>query len=221
MAQSEVLRKITVRFNWSKSLLKFIGILSISSIYEHFDQIFIFVMQSDIKNHYRWEYILFLLLLSLLLFSCFRQQFDNHCHNRQHRSDTGEDEQKHNKNFPSVQAFRQRRLPPLVVVGENLVEETEMPFLLPLVKENKILLPLVTENKVLVFRLLVLLVNEDEIRIFLLALVLNLSSNTLCARNCSYVLRAFIPDQSLQKSLLSILSPCLSNTICLKNFNRH
>ena len=123
--------------------------------------------------------------------------------------------------FPSVQAFRQRRLPPLVVVGEDLVEETEMPSLLPLVKENKILLPLVTENKVLVFRLLVLLVNEDEIRIFLLALVLNLSSNTLCARNCSYVLRAFIPDQSLQKSLGSVLSPCLSNTICLKNFNRH
>ena len=124
-------------------------------------------MQSDIKNHYRWEYILFLLLLSLLLFSCFRQQFDDHCHNRQHRSDTGEDEQKHNKNFPSVQAFRQRRLPPLVVVGENLVEETEMP----------VLLPLVNENKVPHFRLLVPLVNENEIRIFLLALVLNLGSD--------------------------------------------
>ena len=125
-------------------------------------------MQSDIKNHYRWEYILFLLLLSLLLFSCFRQQFDDHCHNRQHRSDTGEDEQKHNKNFPSVQAFRRRRrLPPLVVVGENLVEETEMP----------VLLPLANESKIPHFRLLVPLVNENEIRIFLLALVLNLSSD--------------------------------------------
>ena len=111
----------------------------------------------------------FPLLFSLLLFSCFRQQFDNHCHNRQHRSDTGEDEQKHNKNFPSVQAFR---LPPLVVVGENLVEETEMP----------VLLPLANESKIPHFRLLVPLVNENEIRIFLLALVLNLSSNTLCTR---------------------------------------
>ena len=146
----------------------------------------------------------FPLLFSLLLFSCFRQQFDNHCHNRQHRSDTGEDEQKHNKNFPSVQAFRRRRrLPPLVMVGENLVEETEMP----------VLLPLVNENKVPPFRLLVPVVNENEIRIFLLALVLNLSSNTLCARNCSYVLRAFIPDQSLQKSLGSVLFPWLSHTI--------
>ena len=120
----------------------------------------------------------FPLLFSLLLFSCFSQQFDDHCHNRQHRSDTGEDEQKHNKNFPSVQAFRRRRrLPPLVVVGENLVEETEMPFLLPLVKENKILLPLANESKIPHFRLLVPLVNENEIRIFLLALVLNLGSD--------------------------------------------
>ena len=125
----------------------------------------------------------FLLLLSLLLFSCFRQQFDNHCHNRQHRSDTGEDEQKHNENLPSVQAFRlPRGMPPLVVVGENLVEETDMSVLLPLVTKNKVLLPLVNENKVPPFRLLVPVVNENEIRIFLLALVLNLSSNTLCTR---------------------------------------
>ena len=43
------------------------------------------------------------------------------------------------------------RLPPLVMVGENLVEETEMPVLLPLVNENKVppfrlLVPLVNEN---------------------------------------------------------------------------
>ena len=116
----------------------------------------------------------FPLSLSLLLFSCFRQQFDNHCHNRQHRSDTGKDEQEHNENLPSVQAFR---LPPLVVVGENLVDDTGLPFLLPLVHENKVLLPLVNKNKVPHFRLLVPLVNNNEIRIFLLALVLNLSSD--------------------------------------------
>ena len=144
------------------------------------------------------------MLSSFLLFSCFLQQFDNQCHNRQHRTDTGEDEQKHNENLPSVQAFR---LPPLVVVGENLVDDTGLPFLLPLVDENKVLLPLVDENKVLLplvdknkvllplvnknkvllpwvnknkvppFRLLVSLVNNNEIRIFLLALVLNLSSD--------------------------------------------
>lgn len=133
-----------------------------------------------------------------------------------------EDEQNHNEDFPSVQACLPAcRLPPLVVVGENLFEETEMSLLLPLVDENKVLLPLVDENKVPHFRLLVSLVNENEIRIFLLALVLNLSSNTLCTRNCSDVLRALIPDQSLQKSLGSVLSPWLSHTICLKNFNRH
>ena len=134
------------------------------------------------------------MLSSFLLFSCFLQQFDNQCHNRQHRTDTGEDEQKHNENLPSVQAFR---LPPLVVVGENLVDDTGLPFLLPLVDENKVLLPLVDENKVLLplvdknkvllplvnknkvlhFQLLVPLVNNNEIRIFLLALVLNLSSD--------------------------------------------
>ena len=55
----------------------------------------------------------------------------------------------------------------MVVEGENLVDDTEMPLLLPLVNENK----------VPAFRLLVPLLNENEIRIFLLTLVLDLSSD--------------------------------------------